>query len=116
MSQAEHDLRIDYVEIPANDVPAAKQFYSSVLGWAFKDYGPGYASFNDGRMRGGVTSDVPPHAGGVLLVIYAVDLEGFKVKVTEAGGRIVRDTFDFPGGRRFHFSDPSGNVLAVWSE
>ena len=111
-----NDRRIDYIEFPCTDTARVKQFYGTVFGWAFKEYGPGYTSFQDGRMRGGFTTDANPSAGGVLVVLYAADLAATEAKVRAAGGRIVRETFSFPGGRRFHFADPEGNVLAVWSE
>jgi predicted enzyme related to lactoylglutathione lyase len=116
MSQADQDRRVDYIEFSTTDMAATKHFYSEVFGWEFKDYGAEYASFADGRMRGGfsVAPEVVP--GGPLVVLYAVNLEEIEARVTESGGSIVRQTFSFPGGRRFHFADPSGNELAVWSD
>ncbi len=116
MSQSEHDQRVDYVEFPATDIPATKRFYNAVFGWKFDDYGPDYIGFHDGRLGGGFYK--APHAGpgGALVVIYAADMEATQARVVQAGGKILRPTFDFPGGRRFHFSDPSGNELSVWSE
>jgi predicted enzyme related to lactoylglutathione lyase len=116
LSNAEHDLRIDYVEFPATDVAEAKRFYSEAFGWSFEDYGPDYTSFNDGRLAGGFYSATQAAAHGPLVVIYATDLEEAGAKVVAAGGSIVKEIFEFPGGRRFHFSDPSGNELAVWSD
>ncbi len=117
MGQAEHDRRVDYVEFPATDVPRTKQFYERVFGWKFQDYGPDYTSFADGRLAGGFTTDRKGNAGtGPLVVMYAVDLERVQSSVKKEGGRIVKEIFAFPGGRRFHFTDPSGNELAVWSE
>jgi uncharacterized protein len=116
VSQADHNLRIDYVEFPARDIAGTKSFYERVFGWKFEDYGPGYTAFQDGRLRGGFTVDAKPGAGGPLVVIYAADLESVQSSVKAAGGAIVKETFSFPGGRRFHFADPSGNVLAVWSD
>lgn len=116
MSQEEQDRRIDYVEFPATDVAATKAFYEQAFGWEFTDYGPEYTSFADGRLAGGFTTQLPAGAGGALVVLYATDLAGTETRVREAGGRIVREAFEFPGGRRFHFADPSGNELAVWSE
>jgi len=49
-------------------------------------------------------------------VLYATDLGHVEARIRESGGQIVRPTFEFPGGRRFHFTDPSGNELAVWSD
>ncbi len=116
MSQADQDRRVDYIEFPATDIEATKKFYSEVFGWQFTDYGPDYTSFTDGRLAGGfsVTSEVA--AAGPLIVLYATNLEEIEASIREAGGRIVRPTFAFPGGRRFHFTDPSGNELAVWSD
>jgi uncharacterized protein len=117
MGQADHDRRVDYVEFPATDIPRTKQFYERVFGWKFQDYGPGYTSFVDGRLAGGFTKDRAGNAGtGPLVVIYAVELEQVQASVKQEGGRIVKEIFAFPGGRRFHFTDPSGNELAVWSE
>lgn len=112
----ENDKRIDYIELPATDIAATKRFYSDVLGWKFTDYGPGYTSFEDGRLGGGFTTAAKPSGGGVLVVLYAADLEDMESRIKGAGGTIVKPTFSFPGGRRFHFRDPNGNELAVWSE
>ena len=113
---AEHDRRIDYVEFRTTDLPRTKTFYSNLFGGEFTDYGPDYASFHDGRLAGGfaVADDVA--AGGPLVVIYVTDLDSLLPRIEEHGGRIVREPFEFPGGRRFHFTDPSGNELAAWSE
>jgi predicted enzyme related to lactoylglutathione lyase len=116
MSDAGNDRRIDYIEFGAGDIGATKAFYQTVLGWEFTDYGPDYTSFSDGRLRGGFTTDRPVGPGSALVVLYATDLEATMEEVREAGGAIVRDVFSFPGGRRFHFADPSGNELAVWSD
>ena len=113
------DLTIDYLEISVTDLAAAKQFYGDVFGWSFTDYGPTYASFgrNDAGIDGGFEQvDTLPPKGPVLVVLYAADLEATQAKIESAGGKIVLPTFDFPGGRRFHFSDPSGNELAMWSK
>jgi uncharacterized protein len=117
MSESGPDYRIDYVEFGAADIEKTKQFYTAAFGWEFTDYGPGYTSFNDGRLSGGFTTDATPGSrGGALVVLYTHDLETALEKVKSAGGTIVKEPFDFPGGRRFHFADPSGNVLAVWSD
>jgi uncharacterized protein len=116
MSNAQHDRRIDYVEFSVKSVPEAKRFYGSAFGWSFEDYGPDYASFADGRLSGGFQTATHVSPGGPLVVIYATDLEAMERKVRQAGGTIVRPIFSFPGGRRFHFTDPSGNELSVWSD
>ena len=115
MSNLANDKRIDYIEFPSTDVAATRRFYETVFGWKFEDYGPDYTSFVDGRIAGGFyKAEGVQH--GVLVVLYAADLEAAQECVTDAGGRIVKETFSFPGGRRFHFADPGGNQLAIWSE
>jgi uncharacterized protein len=116
MSNAGQDRRIDYIEFSVKSVPEAKRFYGAAFGWTFEDYGPDYASFSDGRLSGGFQTAAKVQPGGPLVVIYATDLEAIEQSVTQAGGKIVRSIFSFPGGRRFHFTDPSGHELAVWSE
>ena len=111
-----HDRRIDYIEFGATDVAASKRFYVDVFGWKFTDYGPDYTSFDDGRITGGFRMVERANPGSVLVVIFAMDLAAAEAKVRAAGGRIVKPVFEFPGGRRFHFTDPSGNELAVWSD
>ena len=116
MGQEEHDKRVDYVEFKVTDLEAAKAFYSSAFGWKFQDWGPDYASFEDGRLTGGFQLAEEVTRGGPLVIIYAVDLEAVAAGVRNNGGTIVQEIFSFPGGRRFHFTDPSGNELAVWSD
>ena len=107
------DRKVDYIEFNATDITATKTFYGEVFGWKFTDYGPDYTSFEDGRIAGGFSKgNVAP--AGTLIVIYVEDLAGAEKRVKDAGGKIVKETFSFPGGSRFHFSDPSGNVLAAW--
>jgi predicted enzyme related to lactoylglutathione lyase len=116
MNPSKPENRIDYVELPASDIALTKQFYSSVFGWKFEDYGPDYTSFSDGRLAGGFTKEAPAPARGLPLVIYAGDLLVAQQKIRNAGGVIAKEIFSFPGGRRFHFIDPNGNELAVWSD
>ena len=116
MSQAEQDRRMDYVEFLTTNIEETKRFYSIAFGWEFTDYGPEYTSFTDGRLGGGFALAPDVAAGGPLVVLYATNLEEVETAIRESGGRIVRDPFEFPGGRRFHFADPSGNELAVWSD
>jgi predicted enzyme related to lactoylglutathione lyase len=116
MSRAEQDRRVDYIEFPTTNIEASKRFYSGVFGWEFTDYGPDYSSFRDGRMSGGFASAPTVAAGGPLVVLYSIGLEEIEAAIQAHGGQIVRETFEFPGGRRFHFTDPSGNELAVWSD
>jgi predicted enzyme related to lactoylglutathione lyase len=108
--------QIDYIELPTAGTNRVKRFYTDVFGWKFEDYGPDYTSFFDGRLAGGFTKETAPPSRGLLLVIYAGDLVATQKKIESAGGKIVKEIFSFPGGRRFHFTDPDGNQLAVWSE
>ncbi|NJC41602.1 hypothetical protein GGQ87_001860 [Brevundimonas alba] len=108
------DGKLDYIELPGGDLPANKAFYGEAFGWKFVDYGPEYAGFDEG-MDGGFDAQ----SDGVrtpLPILFASDLEAMLAKVEAAGGTVVKPIFDFPGGRRFHFRDPTGNELAVWSE
>ena len=116
MTNTEHDRHIDYIEFSVKSVPEAKRFYGAAFGWSFEDYGPDYVSFSDGRLSGGFQTAATVHTGGPLVVIYAADLEAMEQRVKQAGGVIARPIFSFPGGRRFHFNDPSGHELAVWSD
>jgi uncharacterized protein len=109
------DGKIDYVEMPASDLPATKAFYAAAFGWSFTDYGPDYASMSEG-LDGGFYADAAEAVKKPLVILYAIDLEAMEAKVVAAGATIVRPIFSFPGGRRFHFTDPSGNELAVWGE
>ncbi len=116
VNMTEKDRRIDYIELPTVDLVEAKRFYGEVFDWKFVDYGPDYASFNDGRLDGGFRKENTVQRGGSLIIIYSINLELIKESVKSAGGTIVKDIFEFPGGRRFHFTDPSGNELAIWSD
>ena len=116
MNQAIQDRRIDYIEMKATDLTAIKKFYGEVFDWKFTDYGPTYTAFADGRLTGGFEQADRVGPSGVLVVIYARNLEAVHEAVTTAGGSIAKEIFTFPGGRRFHFKDPAGNELAVWSE
>lgn len=111
--------KIDYVEYPARDLGATKTFFETAFGWSFVDYGPAYAAFADQGLDGGFfQSDLAARTdnGSALLVFYSEHLEQTLAKVVDAGGQVVKPIFPFPGGRRFHFAEPSGNEFAVWSE
>ena len=117
MERKHFDGTVDYLEFQTTDMAATQKFYSTVFGWKFTDYGPEYASFQDERMDGGfeVVKQMPT-GRGALVVWYSTHLEAVEAKIRESGGTIVKDIFEFPGGRRFHFADPSGNECAVWSD
>jgi uncharacterized protein len=116
MSSPENNLRIDYIEFPVTDINKTKAFYGQILGWKFEDYGPDYTTFLDGRLAGGFYTSPEVKTGGALVVIYSTDIEGMLKKITTAGSKIVKPIFEFPGGRRFHFTDPSGHELAIWTD
>jgi|SRR5580658_709099 predicted enzyme related to lactoylglutathione lyase len=115
------DNTISYIEFAATDVAKAKLFYETVFGWSFVDYGPDYSSFDnntagiDGGFYKSEAHDPQPKTAP-LVVLYSSDLDKVQGAIVAAGGSIVVPTFDFPGGKRFHFDDSVGNVLAVWSE
>lgn len=108
---------IDYVEFTVTDLPAAKRFYGAAFGWEFTDYGPDYAGIRKagGGEAGGMRQDTAVARGGPLVVLFSEDLDASVRAVQDAGGRVVQAPFSFPGGRRFHFTDPCGNELAVWA-
>lgn len=120
MAREENNHRIDYVELQVSDIGRAKNFYGGAFGWTFKDYGPAYCEFNDGRLTGGfaLSDDAKGDQAkrGALVVLYASNLEETQRRVEASGGKIVKPIFSFPGGRRFHFADPDGYELAVWSD
>lgn len=108
---------IDYVEFTVRDLVAAKRFYAAAFGWQFNDYGPEYAGIKgDEGEVGGLHQTDQLRTGGPLVILYSNDLEKTLDAVRSAGGKIVREPFLFPGGRRFEFTDPSGNELGVWAE
>ncbi|MCA9739259.1 MAG: VOC family protein [Gemmatimonadetes bacterium] len=111
--QSDHDRRIDYVEFGTTDLQASKRFFADVFGWSFQDWGEEYTSFEDGRLAGGFTAGTP--GGAPLVILYATDLDATRARVEAAGGTVMNE-HSFPGGRRFHFVEPGGNHLAVWSE
>jgi len=115
MSQHE---KMNYVEFPAKDIPATKAFFEAALGWSFVDYGSEYTAFSNQGLDGGFFSaevSGSQASGGALIVFFSEQLEVTKAKVEAAGGCITKDTFEFPGGKRFHFTEPSGNEFAVWA-
>jgi predicted enzyme related to lactoylglutathione lyase len=115
VSKSENDRRIDYIEFRVHDIEKTKAFYGTVFSWRFTDYGPEYCEFQDGRLTGGFTTEGAPQPGGPLVVLYGDDLPALSEAIREAGGKISRSIFDFPGGQRFHFVDPNGYELAVWT-
>ncbi len=111
--------KINYVEFPASNIRAAKDFFTTVFGWSFVDYGPEYTAFSNEGIDGGFfQSDlsVSIEKGSALIIFYSKDLEQTQAKIVDAGGSIIKAIFFFPGGHRFHFADPNGNEYAVWSD
>lgn len=114
----EHE-KINYVELPASNMQATKVFFTEVFGWIFQDFGPEYTAFSDQGLDGGFfKSDQKssPDTGAALVVFYSGDLEATQNKIEKAGGKISKSIFNFPGGRRFQFVEPSGSEFAVWSD
>lgn len=110
------NTHINYVEFKAKDLERIKQFYQQAFGWDFTDYGPTYVAFSNSGLQGGFEKSDEEIINGALVVLYHEDLKAIKTQIIEAGGIISLDIFSFPGGHRFHFTDPSGNELAVWSD
>lgn len=112
---------IDYVELTVTDLEQAKRFYTDAFGWKFNDYGPGYAGIQSSQGEGapevgGLRAGQEVQAGGPLVLLYSTNLDGSVEAVRNAGGHVVNGPYEFPGGRRFHFTDPSGNELGVWAQ
>jgi len=116
MATGGKDKRIDYVEFNVSDIARSRRFYGEAFGWTFTDYGPTYCEFNDGNLKGGFTTEGKTQPGGPLVILFANDLQDTLRQVEAAGGKITRPVFSFPGGRRFHFADPDGYELGVWSD
>jgi uncharacterized protein len=110
------DRTINYLEFNVSNIDRYKEFYGQAFGWTFTDYGPDYCEFTDGQMKGGFDATGDVSSGGPLVVLYGADLSELSESVEAAGGKIVKPIFEFPGGRRFHFTDPDGYELAVWCE
>ena len=111
--------KMNYVELPAKDLAATKAFFESAFGWSFTDYGPEYTAFENQGLDGGFfQADLASSTekGAALIVFYSDQLEATFAKVEKAGGSILKPIYSFPGGRRFHFTEPSGNEFAVWGE
>ena len=112
------DQKINYVELPARDFDAVEHFYKNAFGWQFTDFGPEYRAFTDGVIDGGfykADASSSTKRGAALVIVYVDDLEKTRASVLGSGGTMLKEIFSFPGGRRFHFADPNGNELAVWS-
>jgi hypothetical protein len=107
--------QIQYIEFLSADLSRIKQFYAAAFDWQFTDYGPDYSSFSGDYVDGGFDFGTPQR-GSILVILYSENLEQSRQRVIAAGGVILKDIFSFPGGRRFQFSDPDGNELAVWSD
>ena len=107
---------INYIEFYAADLQAVKDFYSTAFVWTFTDYGPTYTAFSSSGLEGGFEKSDEAIVNGALVVLYHDHLEHIQEEVTKAGGTICKAIFSFPGGRRFHFTDPAGNELAIWSD
>ena len=110
------DNHINYVEFKAKDLEKIKEFYTVSFNWTFTDYGPTYIAFSESGLQGGFEKTENEIVNGALVVLYHKNLDLIKNKIIESNGNISKDIFPFPGGRRFHFIDPAGNELAVWSD
>ncbi|MBA3762552.1 MAG: VOC family protein [Chthoniobacterales bacterium] len=110
---------IDYIEMPSRDLDATTRFFAGLFGWSFENYGPAYVAFDDGRTAGGFFSAPEAWTNAAscpLVVFYMPELEQALADVRRLGGRMTKDMFDFPGGRRFHFEAPGSGEFAIWSD
>ena len=111
--------KLNYVEYPACNLSATKNFFIKVFGWSFEDFGPEYTAFTGEGLDGGFfksTQCSSTENGAALLIFYSKDLKSTYDKIIDSNGEIVQEIFNFPGGRRFHFREPCGNEFAVWSD
>jgi len=111
--------KINYVELPSKDIQKTKAFFMRAFSWEFEDFGPEYTAFSNQGIDGGFfKSDMSSSTvnGAALIVFFSNDLEATQEKIEKSGGVILKPIFSFPGGRRFHFTEPGGNELAVWSD
>lgn len=111
--------KINYVELPARDMPATRKFFEACFGWQFTEFGTDYVAFDGAGLDGGFFRSelaASTSTGSALVVFYSERLEETLQKVEQYGGVITGEIFSFPGGRRFHFTEPSGNEFAVWSD
>jgi len=111
--------KINYVEFPSKNLEETKSFFTHAFGWKFQDFGPEYTAFSNQGLDGGffkANLNSSTNTGAALIVFYSKNIEETQAKIQESGGTIIKPIFSFPGGRRFHFSEPSGNEFAVWSE
>ncbi|MET4695190.1 VOC family protein [Endozoicomonas lisbonensis] len=114
----EHE-KLDYVEFPSSNLSKTKDFFTSAFGWAFEDFGQEYIAFMNQGLNGGFYKSelkASTENGSALLIFYSDNLEKTQEKIERNNGVIVKSIFSFPGGRRFHFTEPSGNEFAVWSD
>jgi len=120
MNEHEHQHeKINYLEFPAKDIAATKKFFATVFDWSFTDYGPNYIAFSNAGLDGGFYQsdlNISTDTGSVLIVFYSKEIEATQSKIITAGGKITKSIFEFPGGHRFHFTDPNRNEYAVWSD
>lgn len=111
--------KINYIELPSQDLKATKAFFSEAFGWSFQDYGDTYTAFSGAGIDGGfflADQSAAVETGTALVVLYSQDLEHSLQKVKKLGGTISKPIFSFPGGQRFHFKEPGGSELAIWSD
>jgi uncharacterized protein len=105
--------KLAYVELPARSTAEMKAFYGDLFGWSFQDWGTDYTAFSESGLEGGFNAGNEHRTQSPLLVIATRDIQAMEERIQQAGGTVTLATFQFPGGRRFHFIDPSGNELAV---
>ena len=108
------NARLSYIELPVRETATTKAFYETAFGWSLTDFGPTYAGTMTGDVDLGLQADAAEAPTAPLPIVQVDDLEAALRAVTRAGGKITKEIFAFPGGRRFHFKDPGGNELGVW--
>ncbi len=119
MNESNQHEKLNYLEVPVRDPEATRAFFESVFGWSFTMYGPDYMDSASGGIMVGFFRDPHPaltENGSVLVTFFSDDLEATQAKIEAAGGKVIKPAFDFPGGRRFQFTEPGGSEFSVWSD
>jgi uncharacterized protein len=111
--------KVCYIEIPATDVARSAEFYQQVFGWTIRERGDGETAFDDalGEVSGTWVTGRPPMTEPGLLIYLLVDSVAETVEqVVAAGGVIVQPIGGDDPEITARFTDPAGNVLALYQE
>lgn len=103
---------LDYLEFTSPQMEKTQAFFTDAFGWTYIDYGPNYKDIQGAGLSGSVERG---ELRAPLPVVRVDDLDAMLARVKAAGGVITKEIFEFPGGRRFQFTEPGGTEMAVWT-